>query len=147
MVGGARLATAAGSRGTLLSFYVLFLTFRENAYLAVVVKLQEERGQTVVSTGPYRYVRHPMYAGMFLFLPSGALLVGSWWGLLLCLVLLGLPRLEDPSRRADTRERTSRIRRVRTEGEVPPHLPRSGDDLPQLVENEHGARATNVHQR
>ena len=90
VVGGARLATAAGSRGTLLSFYVLFLTFRENAYLAVVVKLQEERGQTVVSTGPYRYVRHPMYAGMFLFLPSGALLVGSWWGLLLCLVLLGL---------------------------------------------------------
>jgi protein-S-isoprenylcysteine O-methyltransferase Ste14 len=79
-----------GAVGLLLSFYVLFLTFRENAYLAVVVKLQEERGQTVVSTGPYRYVRHPMYAGMFLFLPSGALLVGSWWGLLLCLVLLGL---------------------------------------------------------
>jgi protein-S-isoprenylcysteine O-methyltransferase Ste14 len=79
-----------GAVGLLLSFYVLFLTFRENAYLAVVVKLQEERSQTVVSTGPYRYVRHPMYAGMFLFLPSGALLVGSWWGLLLCLVLLGL---------------------------------------------------------
>jgi protein-S-isoprenylcysteine O-methyltransferase Ste14 len=79
-----------GAVGLLLSFYVLFLTFRENAYLAVVVKLQEERGQRVVSSGPYRYVRHPMYAGMFLFLPSGALLVGSWWGLLLCLVLLGL---------------------------------------------------------
>ena len=146
MVGGARLATAAGSRGTLLSFYVLFLTFRENAYLAVVVKLQEERGQTVVSTGPYRYVRHPMYAGMFLFLPSGALLVGSWWGLLLCLVLLGLlvwriPReeriLENGLAGYDEYERRVRYR----------SSPRSGDDLPQLVENEHGARATNVHQR
>jgi protein-S-isoprenylcysteine O-methyltransferase Ste14 len=73
-----------------LSFYVLFLTFRENAYLALVVKVQEERGQTVVTSGPYRYVRHPIYASMFLFLPGSALLLGSWWGLLLCLVILGL---------------------------------------------------------
>jgi steroid 5-alpha reductase family enzyme len=41
----------------------VFLTFRENAYLAPVVKLQEERAQSVVRTGPYRYVRHPMYFG------------------------------------------------------------------------------------
>jgi protein-S-isoprenylcysteine O-methyltransferase Ste14 len=54
------------------------------------VKVQEERGQSVVSTGPYRYVRHPMYASTFLFFPGSALLLGSWWGLLLCVVLLGL---------------------------------------------------------
>ena len=53
-----------GALGLVLSFYVLFLTFRENAYLALVVKVQEERGQTVVTSGPYRYVRHPMYASM-----------------------------------------------------------------------------------
>jgi protein-S-isoprenylcysteine O-methyltransferase Ste14 len=79
-----------GALGLLLSFYIMFLTFRENAYLAPVVKVQVERGQTVVSTGPYRYVRHPMYASMFLFFPAGALLLGSWWGLLLCAVILGL---------------------------------------------------------
>ena len=79
-----------GALALVLSFYVLFLTFRENAYLALVVKVQEERGQSVVSTGPYRYVRHPMYASMFLFFPAGALLLGSWWGLLLCAALLGL---------------------------------------------------------
>src|SRR5829696_6866364 len=79
-----------GALGLVLSFYVLFLTFRENAYLALVVKVQEERGQTVVTSGPYRYVRHPIYASMFLFLPGSALLLGSWWGLLLCLVILGL---------------------------------------------------------
>ena len=79
-----------GAFGLLLSFYIMFLTFRENAYLALVVKLQEERGQSVVSTGPYRYVRHPMYASMFLFFPAGALLLGSWWGLLPCAVLLSL---------------------------------------------------------
>jgi protein-S-isoprenylcysteine O-methyltransferase Ste14 len=79
-----------GALGVVLSFYIMFLTFRENAYLALVVKLQEERDQSVVSTGPYRYVRHPMYASMFLFFPAAALLLGSWWGLLLCAVLLGL---------------------------------------------------------
>ena len=79
-----------GALGVVLSFYIMFLTFRENAYLALVVKVQEERGQSVVSTGPYRYVRHPMYASMFLFFPGSALLLGSWWGLMLCTVLLGL---------------------------------------------------------
>jgi protein-S-isoprenylcysteine O-methyltransferase Ste14 len=79
-----------GTLGLVLSLCIISLTFRENAYLAPVVKLQEERGQSVVSTGPYRYVRHPMYSSMFLFFPGSALLMGSWWGLLLCLVLLGL---------------------------------------------------------
>src|SRR5215203_5322110 len=79
-----------GALGVVLSFYIMFLTFRENAFLAMVVKLQEERGQSVVSTGPYRYVRHPMYASMFMFFPGSTLLLGSWWGLLLCVVLMGL---------------------------------------------------------
>jgi protein-S-isoprenylcysteine O-methyltransferase Ste14 len=79
-----------GALGVVLLFYIMFLTFRENAYLALVAKLQQERGQSVVSTGPYRHVRHPMYASMFLFFPGSALLLGSWWGLLLCAGLLGL---------------------------------------------------------
>jgi protein-S-isoprenylcysteine O-methyltransferase Ste14 len=44
----------------------------------------------VVSTGPYRYVRHPLYASAFLFLPGGALLLGSWWGLVPAAAVLGL---------------------------------------------------------
>jgi protein-S-isoprenylcysteine O-methyltransferase Ste14 len=79
-----------GALGVVLSLYIMFLTFRENAYLALVVKLQQERGQSVVSTGPYRYVRHPMHASMFVFFPAAALLLGSWWGLMLCVALLGL---------------------------------------------------------
>src|SRR3712207_282365 len=59
----------SGASGLVLSFCIVSLTFRENAYLAPVVKLQEERGQRVVTTGPYRYVRHPTYASMFLFFP------------------------------------------------------------------------------
>jgi protein-S-isoprenylcysteine O-methyltransferase Ste14 len=79
-----------GALGLVLSLHVIFLTFQENAYLVPVAKLQEERGQSAVSTGPYRYVRHPMYSRMFLFFPGSALLPDSWWGLLPCLAPLGL---------------------------------------------------------
>ncbi len=64
-----------------LCSYVVWLTFKANSYAAPVVKIQRERGHQVVSTGPYRYVRHPMYAGALLFLGRRAaaarLVVGS----------------------------------------------------------------------
>jgi protein-S-isoprenylcysteine O-methyltransferase Ste14 len=46
-----------------IGFFIVWLTFRENSFAAPVIKIQEERGQRVISTGPYRIVRHPMYAG------------------------------------------------------------------------------------
>jgi protein-S-isoprenylcysteine O-methyltransferase Ste14 len=48
-----------------------------NAYAARVVRLQE--GQRVVTTGPYRFVRHPMYSGTLLAWVAAALSLGSWW--------------------------------------------------------------------
>ncbi len=72
----------------LCSFYVFYLTFRENPYLSPAVRIQRDRGQMVVSTGPYRYVRHPMYSGFGLFVLGAALLLGSWYGLLLGLILM-----------------------------------------------------------
>ena len=38
-------------------------------------------GQTLVSTGPYAIVRHPMYAGAFVYLVGTSLALGSYWGL------------------------------------------------------------------
>lgn len=55
-----------------------------------MVKIQDERGQRVIRTGPYSYVRHPMYAGAILFFAGTALLLGSWWGLALVLVFVVL---------------------------------------------------------
>src|SRR5258708_24122960 len=48
----------------LCSFYLFFTTFRENSYLSPVVRIQTDRAHSVVSTGPYHYVRHPMYSGI-----------------------------------------------------------------------------------
>jgi protein-S-isoprenylcysteine O-methyltransferase Ste14 len=79
-----------GALGIMLSLYIIYLTFRENAYLAPVVKLQGERGQSVVTTGPYRYVRHPMYSGTLIFIPATALLLGSWLGLLVSPIFMAL---------------------------------------------------------
>jgi protein-S-isoprenylcysteine O-methyltransferase Ste14 len=69
------------------SFYLFFLTFRENAYLSPAVRVQTEREQTVVSTGPYHYVRHPMYATALIMMVGTTFLLGSWVGLLPVLVL------------------------------------------------------------
>jgi protein-S-isoprenylcysteine O-methyltransferase Ste14 len=76
----------AGAMLLLGSFYFFFLTFRENPYLSPVVRVQTERGQTVISTGPYHYVRHPMYAAAIIFMAGTSLLLGSWYGLLMGLI-------------------------------------------------------------
>jgi protein-S-isoprenylcysteine O-methyltransferase Ste14 len=77
-----------GGIALVVSFVLMSLVFRENSYLSATVRVQEERGQTVITTGPYQYVRHPMYAGgLFMFLGT-PLLLGSWYGLLLTLLFL-----------------------------------------------------------
>jgi protein-S-isoprenylcysteine O-methyltransferase Ste14 len=64
----------------LLSTALILWVFRENSFAAPVVRLQVERAHHVVSTGPYAYVRHPMYSGVMLFFVGAPLLLGSWWG-------------------------------------------------------------------
>jgi protein-S-isoprenylcysteine O-methyltransferase Ste14 len=65
----------------LLSTAFVMWVMRENSFAAPMVRLQTERGHRVVSTGPYAWVRHPMYSGMALFFIGAPLLLGSWWGL------------------------------------------------------------------
>jgi protein-S-isoprenylcysteine O-methyltransferase Ste14 len=79
---------AVGAIVLACSFCLFFLTFRENPYLSPAVRIQEERGQTVISTGPYHYVRHPMYSAFVLLVLGTPLLLGSWCGLPLGLVLV-----------------------------------------------------------
>jgi protein-S-isoprenylcysteine O-methyltransferase Ste14 len=81
-------AQILGALLILLTGYVGYLTFRENSYAAAVVKVQKERGQKTVSTGPYRYVRHPLYTGAVLYFLGAPLLLGSLLGLALAPLLI-----------------------------------------------------------
>ncbi|NLH00183.1 MAG: isoprenylcysteine carboxylmethyltransferase family protein [Chloroflexi bacterium] len=59
-----------------LGFYIVFLVFRGNTYTSATIEVAEE--QKVIITGPYRIVRHPMYAGAFLLVMATPLALGSW---------------------------------------------------------------------
>jgi len=53
-----------------------------NRYHALVVRIQSDRGQTVVTGGPYRFVRHPGYVGGIAMTVAAALVLGSVWALI-----------------------------------------------------------------
>ena len=82
------LLQVVGAMALVASFVFISLTFRENSFLSPTVRIQEERKQTVITTGPYHYVRHPMYAGGLLLFLGTPLLLGSWYGLLLVVVMM-----------------------------------------------------------
>jgi protein-S-isoprenylcysteine O-methyltransferase Ste14 len=50
-----------------------------NPFLELAVRLQQDRGQVPVQSGPYRYVRHPMYVGLLLMFVAWPLVLGAWW--------------------------------------------------------------------
>lgn len=53
-----------------------------NAFFSMTVRIQDDRGQSVVTGGPYRIVRHPAYLGTFAFELVTPIMLGSWWALI-----------------------------------------------------------------
>jgi protein-S-isoprenylcysteine O-methyltransferase Ste14 len=107
--------TIFGNVLTILSFLFMFWVIKVNSYAASNVRV--EKGQKVIDTGPYAYVRHPMYAGAVWLFVAIPLALGSWWWTLLtvlCLPIL-LWRLLDEERvlRRDLQGYTEYSRRVR----------------------------------
>ena len=76
-----------------------------NAYFSQVVRIQTERGHTVVSGGPYQYVRHPAYVGMILVVIGAPIMLGSWWalipGIVSATMVIVRTKLEDQTLRAE----------------------------------------------
>jgi protein-S-isoprenylcysteine O-methyltransferase Ste14 len=70
-----------------------------NHFLSTGSRIQSERGQTVVQHGPYRFIRHPMYASRTVLIIGAALMLGSWIALapaaLIALLLVLRSSLED----------------------------------------------------
>ncbi len=78
--------------GYLITLWVM----KENSFASRTVQVEE--GQRVISTGPYRLVRHPMYFGAVLMLLFTPLALGSWWalpGFLLVIPLIVLRLLNE----------------------------------------------------
>jgi len=56
-------------------------TLAVNRHAESTVRIQTERSHAVITEGPYRLVRHPMYVGTVIGLPGAALILGSGWAL------------------------------------------------------------------
>jgi len=63
----------------------------ENKFFSAAVRIQKDRHQTVVSTGPYRFVRHPGYAGGLVTYLATPFVLDAMWGLIpVVLVITGM---------------------------------------------------------
>jgi len=80
---------ALGFAGVALSLALMFLAIKENAFASRIVEMQ--KGQKVISTGPYAVVRHPMYTAFSVMVVGIALALGSLYALLpAVLTIIGL---------------------------------------------------------
>jgi len=64
----------------LVGYFLFFLVLRENAYASRIVEV--EKGQKVISTGPYAVIRHPMYVAVLLMYFFSPIALGSFWAVI-----------------------------------------------------------------
>lgn len=87
------LPTAVRVLGALVfaaSYLVTLWAMVVNRFFAQAVRLQTERGHTVVTDGPYRFVRHPGYVGLLVCMLGACFLLGSLWALVPWLLYLAV---------------------------------------------------------
>jgi protein-S-isoprenylcysteine O-methyltransferase Ste14 len=76
-----------------------------NRFFSSVIRIQRDRGHHVITTGPYRFVRHPGYAAALLLFVGGGLALGSWLavlaGALMCVPILRRTLQEDRTLRQE----------------------------------------------
>src|SRR5581483_10039424 len=83
-------AVLLGNLLMLLGWVGIYFVFRENSFAAATI--QTSADQRVISTGPYAWVRHPMYAAALVMLLGISPALGSWWGVLIVVAII-LPAL------------------------------------------------------
>jgi protein-S-isoprenylcysteine O-methyltransferase Ste14 len=69
-----------------IGFLFVFFVLKVNTYAASTIQIAED--QKVISTGPYAFIRHPMYAGSMPILIGTPLALASWWGLTALIVFV-----------------------------------------------------------
>jgi len=81
---------AMGFVVVVLSGLIIIWATTSNPFFSAVIRIQDDRGHSVVSTGPYRYIRHPGYAGWCLYMLFLPLMLGSLVALIPGAVAAGL---------------------------------------------------------
>jgi protein-S-isoprenylcysteine O-methyltransferase Ste14 len=88
-----------------LGYALVVWAAASNTFFSQIVRIQSERGHTVVTGGPYHYVRHPAYVGVMLYELAVPVLLASWWALLVtglsAILLILRTALEDRTLRAE----------------------------------------------
>jgi len=79
-------AALAGDVLVLLGWLGIFFVFRENSFSSATIELASD--QRVISTGPYAWMRHPMYAAALVMLLGIPIALGSSWGVLIVVAML-----------------------------------------------------------
>ena len=79
--GMSSFAFTAGLAVAVLGAVLTAWAMRSNRFFSSVVRIQKDRGHKVVDGGPYRFIRHPGYAGMTVFTLVTPLILGSYWAL------------------------------------------------------------------
>ena len=79
-----------GGMAFVLGIVVMAWVLRVNPFAEATVRIQKDRGQTVVTSGPYRFVRHPMYVGALLMYLGMPLVLGSVGALTLGAAIVAL---------------------------------------------------------
>ena len=82
--------TYAGAALFLLGDVPVAWSMAANPHLERTARVQEDRGHKVVTGGPYRFVRHPMYVGVLLMCLAWPILLGSLWAYLPCVSIMVL---------------------------------------------------------
>jgi protein-S-isoprenylcysteine O-methyltransferase Ste14 len=100
-----------------LGYALVVWATASNSFFSQIARIQPERGQTVITGGPYGYVRHPAYLGAILYELAVPVLLASWWafipsGIGVALLILRTV-LEDRMLRAELKGYTEYAQRVR----------------------------------
>ena len=100
-----------------LGYALMVWATASNSFFSQIVRIQSERGHAVVTSGPYRFVRHPGYAGAILYELAVPVLLGSWWAAIPSVLGAGLlilrTALEDRTLHVELPGYSDYTRRVR----------------------------------
>jgi protein-S-isoprenylcysteine O-methyltransferase Ste14 len=91
---------ALGLIATAASYTLVLSAMLTNRFFSSVARIQSDRGQHVIVTGPYAYIRHPGYLAGFIIIVTSGLALGSWLSILV-LAIPSVPALAVRAARED----------------------------------------------